>query len=294
MPDTRAYWLHCLSPTHVGTGRGVGYIDLPLYRDATTDWPAVPGSSIKGVWADHFHREAGVKRDKREENALLKAAFGTAGTETSTAGALIATDARLVCLPVRSFKGTFAWATSPLALKFMRRDLDLAGFKGLPKAPEPTGADSILIPKGSALTVGTQVALEEFDLVHGSDENTENWADKLAGWVFRDAAWRTEFKKRFAILPDLLFDHFAATGTEVVTRVKIDDEKKTVVGGALWTEEALPAESILWGLVQCDPRPGVDADGLVKKYASGELPLQIGGKASVGRGKARLVFSEGK
>ncbi len=30
MPNTRIYWLHTLSPTHAGIGRGVGYIDLPI------------------------------------------------------------------------------------------------------------------------------------------------------------------------------------------------------------------------------------------------------------------------
>ncbi len=36
MPDPRIYWLHALSPTHVGIGRGVGYIDLPIDRDGVT------------------------------------------------------------------------------------------------------------------------------------------------------------------------------------------------------------------------------------------------------------------
>jgi hypothetical protein len=29
MPNTRIYWLHTLSPTHAGIGRGVGYT-LPI------------------------------------------------------------------------------------------------------------------------------------------------------------------------------------------------------------------------------------------------------------------------
>ena len=34
MSNTRIYWLHAISPTHVGTGRGVGYIDLPVTLSA--------------------------------------------------------------------------------------------------------------------------------------------------------------------------------------------------------------------------------------------------------------------
>jgi len=41
MPNTRIYWLHALSPTHAGVGRGVGYIDLPIDRDGVTGWPRI-------------------------------------------------------------------------------------------------------------------------------------------------------------------------------------------------------------------------------------------------------------
>jgi CRISPR/Cas system CMR subunit Cmr4 (Cas7 group RAMP superfamily) len=66
-------------------------------------------------------------------------AFGVAsdgGQSSSNAGALIPTDARLVCLPVRSFQGTFAWCASPLALRMLHRDLTLAGMTFLPRVPE--------------------------------------------------------------------------------------------------------------------------------------------------------------
>src|SRR5579875_3801588 len=131
MAKARIYWLHCLSPTHVGTGRGVGYIDLPIHRDKVTNWPVIPGSAFKGVWADHY----GATEDRRGSDPKLRLAFGRASdreTNASNAGALIPTDARLVCLPIRSFQGTFAWCTSPLALQMLRRDLRLAGMVDLP------------------------------------------------------------------------------------------------------------------------------------------------------------------
>ena len=46
MPNARMYWLHALSATHVGAGRGIGYIDLPLHRDKVTNWPLIPGSAF--------------------------------------------------------------------------------------------------------------------------------------------------------------------------------------------------------------------------------------------------------
>lgn len=80
------------------------------------------------------------------------------------------------------------------------------------------------------------------------------------------------------------------------TRVKIDDETKTVADKALWTEESLPAETILAGIVQCDRifgRHGEDITptGLLDRYARSPLTFQIGGKATVGRGQVRCVFT---
>src|SRR5262249_39169019 len=72
MSNTRIYWLHTLSPTHAGIGRGVGYIDLPIDRDGVTGWPIIRGSGFKGVWADS-HR---ATQDARERDPRLRAAFG--------------------------------------------------------------------------------------------------------------------------------------------------------------------------------------------------------------------------
>jgi CRISPR-associated protein Cmr4 len=78
--------------------------------------------------------------------------------------------------------------------------------------------------------------------------------------------------------------------------VRIDDDLKTVARGALWNEEALPAETILAGLVACDrvysrEANGVTAGDLIDGFATKPLLLQIGGKATVGRGRVRCVFT---
>ncbi len=57
MPNTRIYWLHTLSPTHAGIGRGVGYIDLPIDRDGVTGWPIIRGSAFKGGVGGLLRRE---------------------------------------------------------------------------------------------------------------------------------------------------------------------------------------------------------------------------------------------
>jgi len=302
--NNRAYWLHVLTPTHVGTGRGIGYIDLPVHRDKVTGWPLVPGSAFKGVWADAYR----ANDTSRKTDPKLKAAFGIADNDAngsgSNSGALMPTDARLVCLPVRSFRGTFAWATSRMALHLLHRDLTLAGFIGLPAVPAalpPNVADNQAraVLAGCALGVaGTpqRVYLEEldFELTDGG-QPVADWAEQLAGWVFAGKPeWVAAFKARFVVLPDVAFDFLTETGTEVNTRVKINDDTKTVADGQLWTEESLPAETILCGLVACDRvygNPTITPADLLRDYASGEKPLQIGGKATVGKGRVRCVFT---
>lgn len=290
MANQRIYWLHAITPTHVGIGRGLDYIDLPIDRDKVTNWPIVRGSGFKGVWRDWA---------VQEKKPSIETAFGRADKdgEAANSGALIPTDAKLVCLPVRSFRGTFAWCTSSLCLQMLRRTLELSGVKDLPVAPTGLPDDKSHVTTTSVLKEGDRLFLEDLDFKAEECKTATAWAEKLAAWVFpNDAPWQTEFVKRFAVLPDEAFNFLTETGTEVHTRVKIDDETKTVADGALWTEESLPAETILAGVIKCDRVFGGDGKditptGLLDKFAKDSLTLQLGGKATVGRGQVRCVFT---
>ncbi len=297
MSNTRLYWLHCLSPTHAGIGRGVGYIDLPIDRDGVTGWPILRGSGFKGVWA-HYH---GATTRAREEDAALRAAFGMPGSDkNSNAGLLIPTDAKLVCLPIRSFRGTFAWVTSPLCLQMLRRTLIMAGFSNIPNAPGGLADEIAHHTAMTALVESNSIYLEDLDFTAQRCDTATAWSTLIAEYVFAgDSAWQEQFKKRFVVLPDSAFDFLCETGTEIHTRVKIDDVTKTVSGTALWTEESLPSESIMLGVIQCERifgRNGEDITpkGLLERFAKESLTLQIGGKATIGRGQVRCVFSEVK
>ena len=181
----------------------------------------------------------------------------------------------------------------------LHRTLTLAGVRDLPQQPAPLPNDETAhVTSGTALREGARVYFEDLDFNAIEDRpEVTAWATQIAGWVFRDdPAWQAEFKKRFAVLPDVVFDFLCETGTEVNTRVKISDDTKTVVGGALWTEESLPAETILCGVVACDRVFGKDGkdvtpSGLLDQFATKSLSLQIGGKATVGRGQVRCVFT---
>lgn len=293
---TRAYWIHALTPLHVGAGRGVGFIDLPIMREAVTKWPFVPGSTVKGVLADAHSAHAGSRNEQQ------KIAFGNGGDEASNAGALVFTDARLICLPVRSLFGTFAWCTSPLALDRWRRDVDPKQHSGLPNPPIP-GPDRIFVPLGagfpsqlgSPVGVDGKAFFEDLDFNVDTKAEATRYARAIGEEVFwGNPAWQTLFVERFAIVHNEVFDFLCETATQVDARVRIDEHTKTVADGQLWYEESLPAETILAGLAWCAPvrSAASSQQALMAKYCEGVSELQIGGKATIGRGQVRLGFTD--
>jgi CRISPR-associated protein Cmr4 len=289
---TRIYWLHALTPLHVGVGSGLGYIDLPIMREKVTNWPLVPGSAVKGVLRD-WHEE--------KKTDYLDIAFGKAGDEHANSGSLVFTDSRIVCLPIRSLYGTFAWCTSPLVLNRLVRDLKAAGITQPDCLVAEPGESQAWTPKETKIKLEgaeEKIYLEDLDLDRQEHADAETWAEFIGDSLFSDERWKSVFKERFVILSDKVFDFLCETGTEVNARVRIEDDKKTVARGALWYEEALPAETILCGMVWCDRIFGnngtkIESKGLLDTYCTSVPNLQIGGKATIGHGRVRCVFSEG-
>ncbi|MDD1703030.1 MAG: type III-B CRISPR module RAMP protein Cmr4 [Methanoregula sp.] len=292
--NTRMYWIQAITPLHVGAGKGVGFIDMPVMREKVTTWPFVPGSAIKGVLRDHFTGPGLVKGE------LIDAAFGKGGTDVeSNAGSLVLTDAHIICMPIRSLYGTFAYVASPLVLERLKRDLAAAGCNDLPAIPKiPDG--TLAYPTGSAIPSPEEdpvkkAYLEDLDLTAKEDsKNTGAWADKLAGFIFSDKVWQEIFRKRFVIIPDNCFTYLAEHGTDVAARVRISNETKIVEKGALWYEESLPPETILAGIAWCDrvyTRSPVTKADVLATFCANDLDLQIGGKANVGKGRVRFRFS---
>jgi CRISPR-associated protein Cmr4 len=307
MINTRMYWIHAITPLHVGSGRGVGFIDLPIMREKVTGWPLVPGSAVKGVMREHFSRKfTGDKKEMdQDKKDLINAAFGKQDKDdenqssNSNAGSLVLSDARIVCLPVRSLYGTFAFASCPLVLERLKRDLDLTLHESKP-IEKSFEDDEIVVTEGSKVERNGKVLLEDldFDIITDSGE-TDHWSDLLAKLLFAEnPAWQSIFKERFVILSNNCFNFLSKTGTEVNARIKIKQETKTVEDGALWYEEALPSETILAGLVWCDKDYSgkkIKEEYLFKTFCpEKDLNLQIGGKATVGKGRVRCLFTKGK
>lgn len=275
---TKPFLLHALSPLHAGTGYAADVIDLPVARMKATGIPFVPGSSVKGVLRDA--RQAGNK-----EKEKIEAVFGPSDDPSAHAGALVVGDARLLALPVRSFRGTFAWTTSPLLLTLARRDLgELATGLGV---PEISGRGA-RVTQGSVCVHNGCLYLEDLDLPAQPAAEVSQWAKFLAALVSPG-----DFTKRFVVVDDETMAFLWETATQVDARVRLDPTTRTVVPGALWLEESLPPETVLIGLLAADRSRRRDVEMTPDEVLDFALPqeavLQFGGKATTGHGRCRIV-----
>ena len=291
--QARLFHLHTLSALHCGTGQSAGVVDLPIARARATKLPIVPGSSLRGVLRQQVV-DANLEDAEAAETLFGPKTIG--GDRDSFAGALSIGDAHLLALPVRCLAGIVSYVTAPFILRRYARDLTRTG-AALPALPRAPAADEAIAVPESVNLVNRKLVLEDLDLTAREDASLKVWATRIAQTAHPGAAESQEdVVARFALLPDSIMDFLAETATEIRARIAIDPETGTVREGALWYEENLPAETLLWGLYTIsasnnrdDPRSEAD---LMDAMPSPDTLLQLGGKAGVGRGLARFLIEE--
>lgn len=334
-------YVYVETPLHAGSGRGLGGVDLPIQRERVTGYPVVQASSLKGKLRaeaylgstyvqkrDNYQsqieaelrKEGKIQDEKRLKQEAAKRARVTAAQETGLeaifgpetdradahAGALSPSDARLLLFPVRSLAGVFAWTTSGGALARFLRDARAAGLSPNWQAPTVMAKDGALVAPNTDLKAGQKAVLEEFTF-----SPTEDTAVTTIGqWLTKNALptgveyqyWRDHLPRRLIVLHEDAFRDFTLFGTEVVTRIKIDNETKTVAEGMLWTEESLPADTLLYAPLYAT-LPRADHNHPIIGGAAGVLNavrgynltrVQLGGDETVGRGLVHLRFGEVK
>lgn len=281
MASAQLYIIHALSPLHAGTGQGTGVIDLPIARERATAIPYLPGSSVKGTLRDSDYIASGETKKKL---------FGPETVAADEhAGAAIFADARLLLLPVRSLCGTFAWVTSPYLLHRLKRDAQDIGLELPDAVPALTDNQHVYVTSEAVITYKNEiVVLEDLDLkVQPARE--ADWAAALAPKLFPNQAEQELFRQRFCVVHDDLLRFLLTTATEVVARIRLQEQQKTVAAGALWYEEMLPTESILVGVLMGQRVQNYAVKQVLEdlQVADGKV-FQFGGKATVGRGLCRL------
>ena len=298
------------TPLHAGSGDSLGIVDMPIQRERHTSFPKIEASSLKGALREFF------EQDKGEKNKDLITAFG-AEDGAEKAGALGFTDARLLLFPIKSMRGIFAWVTCPRVLKQFAKDMALAkdGFEneGIDTLSSPDENKCFLLNANSTLKIGIEkdkIVLEEYAFTPTVKNDLKIEGKNLSDWLAENlfskhSYWKEKAEKDIVVLSDNDFQDFVNLSTEIITRTKIDNTTGTVASGALFTEEYLPTESVLYSLVlasgefisdeklkkenRTERKTAQDNMTFFSNYMQSKDVFQLGGNATLGKGLLRTV-----
>ena len=241
------------------------------------------------TWRDQFPRTT-------PETIRL---FGSDWSEgTRDQGALLFSDAWLLCMPVMSYVGDFAWVTSPMSLARFARERRYTLPNATPPALPQLPANQAMVSTDCMLQHADDMYLHELKIKAIKHPDAQAWAALIAREVFAsEPDFQTEFIQRFVVVPEAELVHLSHAAAHVPIRNALDDNK-TVKDGALWSEENMPAESIFWGTVAADTLqdsknntyPSDVSLANFTELAQKTPRLQLGGKATIGRGMCRFVL----
>jgi len=282
-----------LSPLHIGIGRLIGIVDLPIARDGFK-LPVIPASSLKGALRGCF--------DERAARII----FGPHPMEGEQyAGALAVLDGYLLAIPARSLRGVWALVTSGLLLKRLEQLTCIVGAKRLINEAlwekiKQLKENHVLVSSSGMekFSFGNPpiiVLNEEFELEPIECQEVEQIASQLS----------VEEPWRLVIVHDDILRPLIERSIIRRTRVRLKPETKTVEPGALWTEEELPAETLF---ITCflyskartpKQKEKLDADKIkqsveVELFNKRKGYVIFGGHETIGRGLVKMsILSAG-
>jgi len=221
-----------LDPIHIGTGgTNLGIVDNTIVREAGSNIPIIPGTSLSGaakMFASMLMGDldaAGNKKPKSTENPVSYTfgyINGSSPEQTSKAGVISFSDARIVLFPVYSSEGTI-WVTTKAMLNEIGIDvkkLDLVE----EKAYHLSGAGENGKIKIGWLYIDVEnLAVEKPKL------------DGLAG----KSEWQL-LEQKIYMVSDKLFTQIVNDNLETRTSVAINPETGAAEDQALFTYEAIP------------------------------------------------------
>lgn len=221
-----------LDPIHIGTGgTNLGIVDNTIVREAGSNIPIIPGTSLSGA-AKMFAAmlmgdldAAGNKKPKSTENPVSHTfgyINGNGSEQSSKAGVVSFSDARIVLFPVYSSEGTI-WVTTKAMLNEIGIDvkkLDLVE----EKAYHLGGAG-----ENGKIKIGW---------LYIDVENLAVEKPKLDGLAVK-SEWQLVERKIY-IVSDKLFTQIVNDNLETRTSVAINPETGAAEDQALFTYEAIP------------------------------------------------------
>ena len=289
--------LYTESPLHCGAESGVGYVDLPVQRERHTEYPVIPGSTIKGRLKDETKPpKNGESTNGRLPAHLHRELFGAMDSKerTTTPGSVSFGDGVLAVFPVRSADKPFRWVTCPFAVERVLRML------GEGRSLEPVPKDTAWVKTADDDT--SELLLEEIVLTAKDKPEyfeTSGPLARLLDLLPPDSQGfgytRKMFLDRLTVVSDQDFGELAKTGTEVITRIKLtglgtttdvpedhpeyDDLSEDERKGNLFVEEVVPPEALFAAAVRMG-----DLGHRDKLQDAVPPAIQLGGGETIGRG----------
>lgn len=289
LSETGVLGLYTETALHCGAEGGTGYVDLPIQRERHTHYPVIPGSTIKGVLRDELLPNLGQEK--------IDAIFGKEATQSP--GTVSFGDGILVAFPVRSSGAPFHWVTCPFVLERVFRSLGVTVKVSAPGSGRAWGGGE-----------KEEILLEEIRLKKVPEPDFFKEDGPLghllkllpAGESF--GYTRKLFARQLLIVSDHDFKEFVETGTEVLTRIKLnflgttrtlkpedlsEEERAKAtppdLQGNLFVEEVVPPETLFLAAL----RGGETAGDLVKAL-QGRTVIRFGGDETIGRGLTHVTF----
>jgi len=185
-----------------------------------------------------------------------------------------------------------------LLLRRLVRDArDVQGLSLPAQIPAPADEKTCMVSdQNCGLTMmagGVQkVILEDLLLDPTLSKDILDWADKLGKALFpQDTEWQKELNARLCVVSDNTLSFLLETATEITARIRLKEQEKTVESGALWYEEALPAETVLASLVVAATVKSNPTEVFDTVMTLTAKTLQFGGNATVGRGLCKATLA---
>jgi len=221
-----------LDPIHIGTGgTNLGIVDNTIVREAGSNIPIIPGTSLSGaakMFASMLMGDldaAGNKKPKSTENPVSYTfgyINGYSPEQTSTAGVVSFSDAKIVLFPVYSSEGTI-WVTTRVMLNELGIHVGEVG-------PDEEKAYHL----GEADKKGKiKIGWLYIDVENLAVEKSK--LDGLAG----KSEWQL-LEQKIYMVSDKLFTQIVNDNLETRTSVAINPETGAAEDQALFTYEAIP------------------------------------------------------
>lgn len=259
MSKPYSYFAMALDPIHVGSGKmGLGRVDMSIMREAATNLPIIPGSSICGVTRaavaintgkypgcvgkggedstdSNKQDETGKNGDKNPApqphcglpDCPVCVAFGFSKKNSSFQGLVSFYDARVLFFPVNTLVGT-VWITSPDILKTANI------------------ANVSIDDKEVAVSLKVNEMLPD---IGGNNYINLGWLRMPVKGTHAISVSdnRLSFlKNRIVLVSNTLFSHIINDNLETRTSVSIDPLTGAASDGALFSYEALPRSTVLF------------------------------------------------